>query len=841
MGRIPVVSSVLGVSLLLAPSAVSQFDAPTGTLFAAPQLYEASVIHNLTRGDMDNDGKTDFVVAARNDTIFLTDDGAGGLVAQFMGGDTGGALRGIELFDWNGDGNLDVGIAKFDAPPAVWLGDGTGLVTEIQELEGGSPIFRDVTSADMDGDGNVDALFAGQSPKAVRTFFGDGNGGTTGSLTTFLQAGGARLTTLDLDLDGDLDVLVATNQHIRPLINGGVGDLSLADLVDHPGAPRDIVVRDLDGDGRGEVALTTTNPGRVRIFDVIDQGTLDEVGNYGTGELPRRSLFGDLNGDGLFDLVVPVRLDHRVEVRFGLGDNQFEGTPTLLPTSAHPMGALLADQNDDGLIDLVLGHGANLGDAPDLTVLSGTGVGAFQSPVTAPTNGSVFALAVLDMDGDEHPDVVTAEDGPDGLALYRNHAQYGLQLQQYMDPAGEVRDVDLGDVTGDGHPDAVVAYFDNFGGVGVFEGDGAGTLAPPVRVPFEQFTRQVALSDLDLDGDLDVLAATHDRASIVALVHDPRADVALSIVSQDLLPFDPGVMVLGDLSGDGEDDVAVAGSFSGQSRVLVNREMLLSFDVLDILPPLQNTLALGLGDADDDGDLDIVAAQGAGDTAQLRLLANDGDLGFTASTQLVTPALPHDVHVDDLDEDGFQDLITTASNVVMVHHGLGGGLYEPPQMYSAGGDEDGANLFDAVPVDMDGDRHMDIVLGSNLDYVAILPNRLSPWWNVGGKASGGSVLRVRGPLEGGEQTDLLVEDGEPFDVAWIVTGLSPVLEPAGDGVLVPAQDDVFPLVLDENGCAEFPLHVSTGLPQGFPFWVQSWDLQRDESVLPSDALLGMFE
>jgi hypothetical protein len=831
----------LGLLVLFAASASAQFDAPIGTLYPAGQLYEAQVIHNLTRGDMDNDGELDFVFAARNDTVFLTDDGAGGLTAKYMGGNQAGALRGINLFDWNGDGTLDVGAAKADAPASVWLGSGSGLVTSSQFLHGEKALHRDVISGDLDDDGNVDALFAGQDPQYVRVFFGDGRGGIKADLQTPTQSGVARLATLDLDLDGDLDVLAATNAHIRPMLNDGVGDLTPIPLLDNDGAPRDIVVRDLDGDGRGEVALTTANPDQVTIYDVLGQGDLVEVGAYATGDLPRRSLFGDLDGDGEFDMVVPVRLSHRVEIRRGLGGNQFDSQPTHLPMAGQPMGAILDDRNGDGLLDLLVGLGSSDTPPPDVTVMLGTGVGSFELPATVSAVGSVVALDVGDMDGDGHPDVVTAEDNPNRLAIYRNAGQYSLDRIQALSSVGEVRDVAVGDISGDGIPDAVVAYLDLQGGLGVFKGEGDGTVLAPVRVPFESFSRQVGLSDLDGDGDLDAVLATQDQASVGVLIRHPLDEAPLTLVSQHLLSFSPEVMVLGDLSGDGADDVAVATSTSIESLLLINRETELGFDGVDALPPLPGTLAMGFGDADGDGDLDIAVAQGGAGGSQLRVLANDGDLGFTVGAVLETPATPYDVHVDDLDEDGHQDLLTTAISVIMVHHGKGAGVFAPPQMYSAGGTSDGASVFDAVPVDVDGDRHLDVVLGGSVGYVSILPNRLSPWWNVGGGATGGPVLRAQGPLTPGDEMHVEVEEGTPFDVAWIVSGLSPVLEPAGDGVLVPALDDVFPLVLDEQGAATFPIHVSAGLPVGLPFWVQAWDVGREESVIPSDGLLGIFE
>ena len=118
-----------------------------------------------------------------------------------------------------------------------------------------------------------------------------------------------------------------------------------ADNLVCPDPLTDLVLQDIDGDGRDEISLVTTAPDLVRLYDIVGAGEPVLAGTYLTGELPRQALYADLDGDAIADMVVPVRYANRVELRRGLGGMAFESDATLLTMSGQPMAGIFDDRN----------------------------------------------------------------------------------------------------------------------------------------------------------------------------------------------------------------------------------------------------------------------------------------------------------------------------------------------------------------------------------------------------------------------------------------------------------------------------------------------------------------
>jgi hypothetical protein len=258
----------------------------------------------------------------------------------------------------------------------------------------------------------------------------------------------------------------------------------------------------------------------------------------------------------------------------------------------------------------------------------------------------------------------------------------------------------------------------------VLRNDG-GSLAPAGSgLPAQIGGRSVGVLDYDLDGRLD-LFLTADEGGSVLLRND--GDLTFTDVTADAgLP--QGTIGLGvaiaDLTGDRRQDIFVAGA----NQLFVAEGG--GFRTLDssvfAWPPLgEEDLVTGasIADVNRDGLLDIAVGQHFNSTVDqgalvpVRLFLNRGEGSFEDVTEAAglvgLPTKGPHVELNDMDNDGWPDLVTTASAgggttpAVFRHNGLDGDI----PTFSAPEGLGSAQYWVAGPTaDIDRDGRLDIFL-----------------------------------------------------------------------------------------------------------------------------------
>ncbi|PYM14658.1 MAG: VCBS repeat-containing protein [Verrucomicrobia bacterium] len=239
----------------------------------------------------------------------------------------------------------------------------------------------------------------------------------------------AHATVVDLDKDGDLDVVVAVLGSIFPW-DELVGRVVLLEnegdrftqhvLLDDVRRVADVQAGDLDGDGDIDLAVAVFGYARGEVLWLENLGKKDGRWHFldhqlldhpGAIHVP----IGDLDGDGDLDIAAIVSQDEEeLWVFENLGRGQFKprriyASPNYDVGSA---GLVMCDLDKDGKADLLLPQGDNLEDPyawpqPYHGCLWFRNLGnwKFESKRIA-TFGGTYAAAVGDIDGDGDLDVV---------------------------------------------------------------------------------------------------------------------------------------------------------------------------------------------------------------------------------------------------------------------------------------------------------------------------------------------------------------------------------------------------------------------------------------------------
>ena len=240
----------------------------------------------------------------------------------------------------------------------------------------------------------------------------------------------------------------------------------------------------------------------------------------------------------------------------------------------------------------------------------------------------------------------------------------------------------------------------------------------------------VALGDLDGDGDLDAFVANseQDEISNAVWLNDGYAHFTLS---DQTLGFGQGVSI-GDLDGDGDLDVLIT-NWWGQAtnKIWINDGSGL---FVDSDQNLGFAMDSALGDLNDDGDLDILLGQLNANSIWL----NDGSGLFSDSGQRLGTAITAGVALVDLDGDGDLDALTGGwDEPAKVWLNDGEGIFTEHRQYlsSASVHVHGLDLGD---LDSDGDLDTFFAVASGH------PNQI--WFNNGTGTFTNSGQPLQSPL-----------------------------------------------------------------------------------------------
>ncbi len=348
-------------------------------------------------GDVDGDGDLDAFVAHdyfEGDRIYINQgNGQGGVAGEFVdSGQSLGSFRSssVALADLDGDGDLDAFVSHFNVNDVIYLNQG-GAQNGIEGIfiESGQLLQSwnsdDVALADLDGDGDIDAVPVSGGGMLL-TNQGGAQGGIEGEfISTALLPGSYTNRAVaigDIDNDGDLDVVFASSSIYEILhvnqggLQGGIIGTFVTDLQAIPAnmSTQDIVLGDLDLDGDLD-AITASGGPSSSVPDLIHQNLFiapdcDGNGNPdpcdlqqdpavdcdGNGELDSCELASgasDVNGNGILDVCEPplfVRGDANTDSFINIADavtslNHLFGDSQLGCTDA-------ADTNDDGVLNI---------------------------------------------------------------------------------------------------------------------------------------------------------------------------------------------------------------------------------------------------------------------------------------------------------------------------------------------------------------------------------------------------------------------------------------------------------------------------------------------------------
>lgn len=376
--------------------------------------------------DIDNDGYYDIIgVDPYSTTIgYLRNNGQNGFQNTYLSPEVN-RPNSIHMQDITGDGFLDIlySTSKTDQI-GYFSNDGAGNFLSSQLLyqgNGNAPI-KNVRAADIDGDGNVDILGLRDALNTFNdTVFWIKNNGAGGwnspvSIGFSVNFGSNHFECLDVDLDGDMDIISylspSFGMNSKQLVwyenngSGGFGHYSLLAAISDIA---DFKVVDLDLDGDQDIVYISTGNYRVSWLENLGNGTFNSdqpLKIIGGNKYLTNLFIKDVNGDEQLDLLLVISQNEIVWFP-NLGGNSFGDKQIIAPIS-NAFGTIMTpiDFDNDGYLDVVYLENINNMTVPRLLLVRNLGGGVFDTEPIILQYGrgnvinSSFLTEDIDLDGD---------------------------------------------------------------------------------------------------------------------------------------------------------------------------------------------------------------------------------------------------------------------------------------------------------------------------------------------------------------------------------------------------------------------------------------------------------
>lgn len=682
--------------------------------------------NDVKSADIDGDGNIDILSSSGGDNKiawYRNLDGQGTFGFQQIISSNAQGAKVVEVADLDGDGDLDVASASAGDNKIAWYEnlDGQGSFSGEIVVTSNSNEVSFMQLVDMEGDGDMDIVAAGSN---YIHWFENIDGQGNFSVTQIISTNVLRITSMyvvDIDNDGDQDVF-HTSWNSSPPFQGkvawfenidGQGNFSDAIVISNLDSAYSVYATDVDNDDDIDVIASGFN----NYSSVIWYENTNGQGNFSSHLISNEGsaivYAADVNADGKMDVLsgyYDIYWHQNLD-----GNGNF--APRIPIISVQEIEAVdWNDLDNDGFLDLLTASSLDNNIAWYKNLDGNGNFGPRQVLNTIPNRPQSLYAADLDTDGDN--DILSQSWFEDKVFWYKNlngHEDFGNQLI-ITDQCEGVIIVSAADMDGDGDIDVLsgspsdgeIVWYENTDGQGnfgtkriihAFSGHG-------------NSNRKFVVSDMDLDGDLDVVctgSGLQGDNRILWRENDGQGNFSVTHLISNQVSI-PWFLSVADLDNDGDMDVVVLNATSShKTSWFENIDGAGNFGSENIL----TTGSSGVETADIDGDGYIdIKVDSYLEIAWFRNINGTGN--FEPKQIIENSYYSHHSSSVDLDDDGDLDVLSASSDngnnrrLVWYEHLDGHGTFGDQQVLLLLGDN--YPFFYTIDMDIDGD--MDIVYGS---------------------------------------------------------------------------------------------------------------------------------
>ncbi|MGA9632451.1 MAG: FG-GAP-like repeat-containing protein, partial [Candidatus Acidiferrales bacterium] len=346
-----------------------------------------------------------------------------------------------------------------------------------------------------------------------------------------------------------------------------------------------IATSSLRDNGVNDLLVANSADNTVSVLLGNGDGTFASQVTYATGTDPVSIATGQFNNgstatnvDDFPDMAVANKAANTISILLGAADGDGTFQPkTDIPTGRAPVSVVSANFHDlngvSGAVDLAVANQAD----NTISIFQGNGDGTFKAPtlIALPAGFEPTSLAVADLNGDGHQDLVVADQGNNSFSVLLGNGDGTFQTRKDYATGTAPVFVALGDFNEDGALDIATAnntantvsvYYNQISNQNLPTGT---FLAGSTRdFPAGNGPTSIAVADYNLDGLADLVVSDQTDNAISVILNLGSQQFASNVE----LPVGTGPVSVAtaDFNGDSRPDIATGNNGSANATVVLN-------------------------------------------------------------------------------------------------------------------------------------------------------------------------------------------------------------------------------------------------------------------------------